>query len=174
MMMGGRTKIGIGRTTRVKAVSMIAWGKDENIVHTLHFKYRNELDLIFPFMRSDVCWVTGAEQKMMHFPIISRHHICNKFRKNSKFINIFSAVRSMLSMQIKNTHMSCSYFGGSHHIPVAVQHINPLRQLIVSHQAYVTDVCTSWGRGEKGSFYILIYFHKNICWSQEMQSWIKR
>jgi hypothetical protein len=26
MMMGGRTKIGIGRTTLVKAVSIIAWG----------------------------------------------------------------------------------------------------------------------------------------------------
>lgn len=32
--MGGSTKMGIGRTTRVKAVSMIAWGESERTLCT--------------------------------------------------------------------------------------------------------------------------------------------
>lgn len=41
--------------------------------------------------------------------------------------------------------MSCSDFRASHHIPRVVQHINTFRELTVSHQAHVADVCSSWG-----------------------------
>lgn len=44
MMMGGSTKMGIGRMTRVKAVSMMAWG---NIVHTHHLQHSNKSRLVF-------------------------------------------------------------------------------------------------------------------------------
>lgn len=43
--MGGSTKMGMGRMTRVKAVSVMAWG---NIVHTLHLQH-----ITFSVTRSD-------------------------------------------------------------------------------------------------------------------------
>lgn len=30
--------------------------------------------------------------------------------------------------------------GGAHHVPVVVQHIDPLGKLVMPHQAYITDV----------------------------------
>lgn len=139
MMMGGRTKIGIGRTTRVKAVSMIAWGKDENIVHMLHFKHCSELDLIFPFMRSDVCWVTAAEQEMMHFPIISCHHLKMQFTKknkttHSKCINTFSAVEYQVCWACKkrHSHVSQQFWRIPPHSRCCLEHRFPQRAHCVS------------------------------------------
>lgn len=58
--------------------------------------------------------------------------------------------RIMHAKMKKSPHMSCSNSGGSHNVPVVVKHIDTLGQLIVSHQAHVTDVCTSWkGRGRQ-------------------------
>lgn len=46
---------------------------DENIVHTLHFKYSNGLDLIL-MISERAEW---QEQEITHFPIICHHHITN-------------------------------------------------------------------------------------------------
>lgn len=54
-MMGGRTKIGIGRTTRVKAVSMIAWGQ-----RTLCTCFISNTEFIYLFFRkSDGVWISN-------------------------------------------------------------------------------------------------------------------
>lgn len=47
--MGGSTKMGIGRTTRVKAVSMMAW---RDIVHTLHLQHSSKSCFVFSVFRS--------------------------------------------------------------------------------------------------------------------------
>ena len=36
--------------------------------------------------------------------------------------------------------MSGSHSGGSHHVPVVVEHADPFRQLRVSHEDHVADV----------------------------------
>jgi len=60
----------------------------------------------------------------MHFPIIRRDP-----RERRTCTNIFSAGESQLAEyeKEKNTHMSCSNFGGSHHVALVVQHINAFR-----------------------------------------------
>lgn len=55
MMMGGRTKIGIGRTTRVKAVSMIAWGKRREHCAHASFQILQWVGFNFPF--HEIRWV---------------------------------------------------------------------------------------------------------------------
>lgn len=50
--MGGSTKMGMGRMTRVKAVSVMAWG---NIVHTLHLQHSSKSHFTFSVTRSDGC-----------------------------------------------------------------------------------------------------------------------
>lgn len=76
--MGGRTKIGIGRTTRVKAVSMIAWGKRwEHCAHA-SFQIPQWVGFNFPF--HEIRWVLSNRnrgRKWCIFPIISQHHIWN-------------------------------------------------------------------------------------------------
>lgn len=67
-MTGGSTKMGNGRTTRVKAVSMIAWGeKWENIVHTPRY-----VGFISTFVAADGRRHTWAELRERR--LVSRHH----------------------------------------------------------------------------------------------------
>ena len=93
MMMGGRTKIGMGSTTRVKAVSMIAWGtRREHCAHA-SFQTLQWVGFNFPFHEIRCVRVTAAEQEVMHFHIIGRHHICHSVKK---CVNIFGAVESQV------------------------------------------------------------------------------
>lgn len=51
--MGGSTKMGIGRMTRVKAVSMIAWGDARTLCTRFTSNTAIKSDFVFSFMRSD-------------------------------------------------------------------------------------------------------------------------
>lgn len=96
MMMGGSTNIGIGRTTRVKAVSMIAWGYEREHCAHASFQILHRLGFNFPSQtgKSDGCWVTGAEQEMINSPIISHHHIRNSRKKETASASITYSARS--------------------------------------------------------------------------------
>ena len=145
-MMGGRTKIGIGRTTRVKAVSVIAWGKRRE--HCAHASFQILQWVGFNFLFHEIRWVLGdrswaGNDAFSHYQPPSHLQFTEKHVYD---INKFGAVNEQARWVCKKaTHMSCSNFGGAHHIPIVVQHINTFRLLIVSHQAHVTNVCTSWG-----------------------------
>lgn len=62
---------------------------------------------------------------------------------------ITAEVRGFCNHLHEATHMSCSNFGGSHHIAVVVQHVDALGQLRVSHQAHVADVCCGFKEKNK-------------------------
>lgn len=94
-----------------------------------------------------------------------------ELEESSRKLSIFSVVshRTSISLQSRDecllkklinsfTHMSCSDFGGSHHIPIVVQHIDAFRQLVVSHQTHVTDVCTGWAKRRRK--FIKVTHHK--------------
>lgn len=144
--MGGSTKIGIGRTTRVKAVSMIAWGKRQE--HCAHASFQGQLWVSFNSLFYD----SRALERQSIYKTVNE-------RETAGMRNGCDAT----SDARKATHMSGSNFGGSHHFPTVIQHIDSLRQLVVSHQAHVTDVCTRWGGREtdtqRGSFNNLISSH---------------
>lgn len=99
-MMGGSTKIGIGRTTRVNAVSMIAWGRRwEHCAHA-SFQILQRLGFNFPFHEIRTCaeWRPGAEQEIMNLQPPSRLQIgeniptCLMQSSNKKQLTCLAAI----------------------------------------------------------------------------------
>lgn len=177
--MGGRTKIGMGRTTRVKAVSVIAWG--ERWEHCAHasFQTLQWVGFNFPFMRSDVWEWQEPSRKWCIFTLSAAitFAIQWKKKKKSKCVNIFSAVKSQVRWVCKKKK--------SHsHVLQQFSRIPPRSRCRPAHRFLRTARCVSSGpryrclhslrTGENRSFYNSVCFHKTRCSRQEIQSQIKR
>lgn len=102
-MMGGSTKIGIGRTTRVNAVSMIAWGRRwEHCAHaSFQILQRLRFNFLFHEIRTCAEWRPGVKQEIMNLQPPSRLQISENIQ-----CNVFNAVER----QKGNSHASPQFW----------------------------------------------------------------
>lgn len=171
-MMGGSTKIGIGRTTRVKAVSMIAWGKRWE--HCAHASFQILLWVRFNFPFHGIRWVLsdGSRAGSYAFSAAITFAKCWKKQRVHTHVQCCQAT-NMLNLQ-KKRPLTCLAailedpttfpLSSSTSIPSdsSLCLIRPTLQMF----ALAED-------GERGSFYNLTHFQDiSRCWRQEMQSQI--
>lgn len=85
-MMGGSTKIGIGRTTRVKAVSMIAWGKIGE--HCAHASFQTWQQTRVHSVFHEIRWLNDLQESSSKPHVFGSHHIYKSQIKTFSALNL--------------------------------------------------------------------------------------